>query len=193
MSGKNIVWDVSKALEELPHKDLIETFVEKYIFEQKQISLQPNPFLLKYQIRKGDFLPDEHGKIDNPSFEKINLYSKGGRLFKEEYGFIRFYDVAMQGIPRAQDGLGTDEIKIGKIEMYQIFSDDALKELKKESACFVPVKDYERFVYRDKNSTRRVHLIFDHDLGYNDAEPFASFFPTDKQIFIPDGNILLVK
>ncbi len=189
MSRENIVWDVSDVRGELPHKDLIETFVEKYIFEQKQIFPEPNPFLLKIDIRDGKYLTGNYSDIIS-SFERMVLNAQDP-LSAKAAPLNHLYNIDILG------DFAERERNVGKITMLQIYANEELKQLQKDSVWFTPERHTSNgngVLYRDKNATRVVQLIYDPDLGYNDNLPLENFFVHDKQVFIPEtGNILLVK
>lgn len=189
MGENNIVWDVSDVRGELPHKELIETFVQKYLFEQKQIFPAPNPYILKMDITDGKYLTGNYSDII-PSFERIVLNAQGP-LKATAAHLNHLYNIDIRG------DFEERERNVGEITMLQVYTTEELKHLQKDSVWFTPERHTFNgggVLYRAKNATRVVQLIYDPELGYNDNLPLENFFVRDKQVFIPEtGTILLVK
>ncbi len=171
-----ISWDPEDLRSRIEHSDLIETFIKKYIIEQKQITPKPNTILLKHQIKHGEYLTSDIQDISAflPSFENIILYS-----LSEDTN--EFYTLHIRG--KTKEDISNEGIRIGDINYAKKETDDEILEL----LYFAP-EERGNLHFRDINAKRIVQLIYDPKLGYSDS------FHDDVQIFNPqDGSMILLE
>ncbi len=192
MSNQKITWEPPESKKEIEHSNLIESFVDKYILEQKNIFPKPNEFLMKMDIKDGKLLAGKQILDNLPSFDEIILKAEGNFSLKpkkdlEDY-FVK-YDIDIFGKSKSE-WAADKEIRVGKIRHQIVHNSKGSNRV----FYFSPSKSSYDILFKDKNATRTVQLIYNPEFLYNDNLPLENFFVYDKMVFVVEtGHMLLVK
>jgi hypothetical protein len=172
MADNKITWEPPESKKEIKHSELIEKFVNCYIV--KEIFPEPNPFLLKADIKSGN-------NAEQPHFEQIELCTDGNlSLSFNPRCVLSKYKIDMFGVSESK--LVTEKrSRIGRIYHGRIFSPDKKYEL--ESFYFSPSSNsFLRF--RNEYAKDAVQLIYNPNFHYVNYR---------KQVFVPETGQITVK
>lgn len=116
-----ICWEPTGLKEKTPYNDLIETFIQEYLFGQNQIFPKPNPFLVKLAIADSVYLQGESKTNLSPSFEEIFLTGGSGYPSDVDAGIIKLYNLRVDGKTTSKLCGCDNKIGIGNITIVQVF------------------------------------------------------------------------
>ncbi len=177
MASNRITWEPPESRKEIEHSGLIEKFIEYYVV--KEIFPNPNPFLLRADIRKRNYLP---GKGDIPNFEEVALRPSGNLSlqFNPRCDLVK-YEIEICG--KSSSDLVTEEkIRIGKIYHDRFFTSEKSSELNR--FCFSPSSN-ANLLFKNPYASDIVQLVYNPNYNYEGYR---------KQVFVEEtGQIVLVK